>query len=106
MAFSNLTLTGIRCVAIRASRKSLPRSHRSSRKTDPRDIEHRLANSIYPEVLLDQSVLQRSCAKRRQAKPSRYETERLAQMARVEKHHTIGASKMILPHGAPKHCRH
>src|SRR6266571_3066473 len=33
MAFSNFTLTGTRCVAIRASRKSLPRSHRKNDKT-------------------------------------------------------------------------
>ena len=34
MAFSNCTLTGTRCVAIRVLRKLSPRSHRSSRKTD------------------------------------------------------------------------
>ena len=34
MAFSNCTLTGTRCVAIRVLRKLSPRSHRKRRKTD------------------------------------------------------------------------
>ena len=55
-----------------------------SRKTDPGYIKNRLADPIYPEILFDQCVLQRSCAKRRQTKPSRDQTESLAQMTGVE----------------------
>ena len=50
----------------RVSRKLSPRSHRSSGKTNSRYIKHRLADSIYSEVFLDQCILQRSCAKWRQ----------------------------------------
>ena len=87
-------------------RKLSPRSHRSSRNTDFRNVQHRLANSIYPEVLLNQRVLESGCAKRRKPKPGRHETECLAQMAGIKKHHSIGARVMILPHGAGEHCCH
>ena len=93
-------------MAIRVSRKLSPRSHRSSRNTDFRNVQHRLANSIYPEVLLNQRVLESGCAKRRKPKPGRHETECLAQMAGIKKHHSIGARVMILPHGAGEHCCH
>src|SRR6266545_4371029 len=106
MAFSNFTLTGTRCVAIRASRKLSPRSRRSSRQANPCYIKHGLADPIYPEVLFDQCVLKCSSAKWRQAKPSRHETKRLAEVTSIEKHHAIGTSLLILPHRAPKYGRH
>ena len=74
--------------------------------TDTCYIKHRLANSVYPQVLFNQRVLQRSGAEWRETEPGSDETERLAQVTCVEKHHTIGASKLILPHGARKYCRH
>ena len=65
-----------------------------------------IPNPIYPEILFDQRVLKRSCAKRRQAKPSRDEAEGLAQMTGVEQHDAVGTSVMILPHGSPKNGSH
>src|SRR5207248_9003515 len=96
-------IIGTPCVQIRTSRKSSLRSRRSNRQTDSCNIKDRLANSIDPEVFFDQCVLERCRTKRRQAKPSRHETERLAQMARVEKHHAICTSNATFPPGARKH---
>ena len=86
--------------------ESSSRWRRSRRKADSCYVKYRLANPIYAKVLLDQCILQRSSAKRREPEPSGHETKCLAQMARVQKDYTICSGKMILPHGASKHRSH
>src|SRR6266567_8597551 len=106
MAFSNSTLIGTLCAAMRASRKLSSRSRRSSRQANPCYVKHRLADPIYPEVFFDQCVLKCSSAEWCQAQPGRHETKRLAQVTGVEEHYAIGTRVTVLPHGAREHGRH
>ena len=69
-------------------------------------VKHGFADPIYPEVLLDQCVLEGSCAERREAKPSRHQTERLAKVTSIEKHYAVGARLLIFPHGPRKYRSH
>ena len=70
------------------------------------DIEHRFRYAVDSQVLLDQGVFQSRGTERRKTHPGCRQTKRLAEMAGIQQHHSIGPRIRVLPHGPRKDARH
>src|ERR1700683_5704049 len=83
----------------RPTRSARGRMRAACDQADSRNIKNRFRNSIYPQVPLDQRVLECGCAEGSQSQPRCREAKRLTKMAGLEQNDSICPSSTVLPHG-------